>query len=165
MKHHPQLPGHGQGQTKPSFLPGLSDQCNQSQKHGAGGEISSWCDLGEDILYDQCPTILFLKSIAPVLDQTDRFSRAAVCRGLSDTGLDCASAWARQAAPRGSPATGHSSSLTKDCHSSWEGLSHTVAAGDHGVVAETHGPCWHKNALHTPPALPRFWRQIKCLKH
>lgn len=40
-KHHPQLPGHGQGQTKPSFLSGLSEQCNQSQKHGAGGEISS----------------------------------------------------------------------------------------------------------------------------
>lgn len=41
MKYHPQFPGHGQGQTKPSFLPGLSEQCNQSQKHGSGGAISS----------------------------------------------------------------------------------------------------------------------------
>lgn len=41
MKHHPQLPGHGQSQRKPSFLPGLSKQCNQSQKHESGGEISS----------------------------------------------------------------------------------------------------------------------------
>jgi len=42
MKRHcPQLPVQWQGQTEPSLLRGLSDQCNQSQKHQAGRERSS----------------------------------------------------------------------------------------------------------------------------
>lgn len=150
-RHQRQLPAYAW--TEPSLLPGLSDQCNRSQKHWAGCEISSKADLGEDILSDYCLTISFQKLIAQ-FRQSRHFSKAAACRRQSDTGFAPGASWVNQAGPEVAPAKGSISSCTermvahhgKGCPALWQQWnqwpapaqkcsSHTLSSSQHLMAA------------------------------
>lgn len=92
--------------------------------------------------------------------QNSQFSKAAACRVESDTDFAHIVAWGSQAGPADAPAKGAG-------HPAQEGQLLTMgrAVPCRGGT-ETSCPHWHRNALHTPPALPNiWWQQTKCLKH